>query len=187
LQQLCRRIARSIHCGAPADDSCLAWAEGFRPNHSLAWVQRRSVRPLCAGGPDANAQAMDGRRYHRGARAHRVCHCGKRANSNPRRRRAACANAKRHAGRARGRLSRLGSLLSAGDRPPLRALPLLVRSLLLTPRSIPLRLQRPPFGNFWFWRRPLHALLAATRRARSARLSSIEAMKRLHSAPHERN
>jgi hypothetical protein len=46
--------------------------------------------------------------------------------------------AKRHAARAAGRLSRLGSLLSAGYGPPLRALPLLVRSLLLTPRSIPL-------------------------------------------------
>jgi len=85
---------------------------------------------------------MDGRMDHRGARARRVCHCGKRANSNTRRCGTACANAKRHADRAAGRLSWLWALLSAWNDPPLRAFPLLVRSLLLTPRGIPLRLQR---------------------------------------------
>jgi len=64
---------------------------------------RCRVRPLCAGGPDAKAHAMDDCMDHRGARAHRVCHCGWRTDSNTRRRGTACANAKRHAYRESAR------------------------------------------------------------------------------------
>jgi hypothetical protein len=70
----------------------------------------------------------------RSARAHRICHCGWRANSSTRRRGTACANAKRDAHRESGVLG-MGSLLSARNDPPLRPISLLVRSLLTSPRA----------------------------------------------------
>ncbi len=146
---------RSLHCGFPSSiismtSACPAipvrriaeraaiihpWqrAEGFRPNHGPCLVARR-VRSLCAGEFDAKASNVDDRMH--GTRAHCIRVARQRANSNPRRSRTAGAIAKRHAAIATGRLSRLGALLSAGNRSPVRSIPLLVRSLLARTRAI---------------------------------------------------
>jgi hypothetical protein len=132
-----RVIARS-GCGSPLDKSFSAWVRG---SGATAAGRTAVVRSLMRRRPERDAQAQDAATDaahdvdRRGAGTHAFPWCGKRANSNARRRRSKHAIAERHAADAGRRLSRLWAFLPAWNDAPLGAVSLLVRALLLTSQA----------------------------------------------------